>query len=475
MLAGVKPLWYDEIFTSYVSQFSTLDEFWAGLACDNNPPLYYLLTHLCVAGFGPSPLALRLPSMIGFWVLCLCLYRFVAGRSLAPVAWVAALFPIATYAYDYAFEARPYGVLLGCGGLALLGYQSMTERDNRTTAFLFLTLSLAAAVSTHYYAVLLWIPLGLAELVRSRTRRRVDLPVWLALVLGLTPLLFYLPLIEQAKAYSSGFWAKPSWALLPATYVHLLERTLLPFVGVLIALALAPALTDTRRDVADRPGGRFSSHEAALAIGLTLLPLFALLLGFGVTGVYHTRYVLPTVIGFAILLALVTSYHARDAGGVAIILAGILAVWQLLAPAGHYLRVAVEAAKLRTHIEFLTRHAQEGTPIAVADPLAYLQLAHHAPPALASRLVYASSPTESLRFKGNDTSERALRVLRDRTGLPIHDFETFVADTPEFRVYGDGWLLPALQAHKSHRVAKVLGTCQETRLVLVRATNTNGP
>jgi hypothetical protein len=154
---------------------------------------------------------------------------------------------------------------------------------------------------------------------------------------------------------------------------------------------------------------------------------------------------------------------------VALLLASILAVWQFLAPTVQYFRVVDDAAKLRTQLEFLTRHAREGTPVAVADPLSYLQLAHHASPAWGAGLVYVNSPEESLRYLGKDTSERALRVLRDRANLPIIDLETFLGHTPEFLVFGEGWLLSALEAREAHRIVTVLDTCQGTRLTLVRA------
>jgi hypothetical protein len=41
------------------------------------------------------------------------------------------LFPLITNAYPYAYEARPYGLLLGFCGLSLLCWQSAAEGQSR--------------------------------------------------------------------------------------------------------------------------------------------------------------------------------------------------------------------------------------------------------------------------------------------------------------------------------------------------------
>src|SRR6516162_7481945 len=80
LLAARKPLWFDELFTWHISRTPTLADLWQTLAqgFDPNPPLAYVLSRWSQSVLGDSPVALRMPSILGFAVMCVCLYRFVA-------------------------------------------------------------------------------------------------------------------------------------------------------------------------------------------------------------------------------------------------------------------------------------------------------------------------------------------------------------------------------------------------------------
>ncbi len=65
---------------------------------------------------GDGLLATRLPSLVGFGLGCVCLGLFVRRRVGLAGGTVALLVPSVTAGYDYAYEARPYGLLLGASG-----------------------------------------------------------------------------------------------------------------------------------------------------------------------------------------------------------------------------------------------------------------------------------------------------------------------------------------------------------------------
>jgi hypothetical protein len=82
--------WFDEIFTFYIARLPNIASIWN--ACmhgvDFNPPLLYLLTRWSQGIFGVNELGTRMPEVVGFWVFCLCLYRFtswVAGSWRVPL------------------------------------------------------------------------------------------------------------------------------------------------------------------------------------------------------------------------------------------------------------------------------------------------------------------------------------------------------------------------------------------------------
>ena len=68
-ISSSRPLWNDEIFTLYLSRYDN----WAGLlgwlrmAADQQPPLFYVLTHWALGLIGDEALAVRVPGMVGVW------------------------------------------------------------------------------------------------------------------------------------------------------------------------------------------------------------------------------------------------------------------------------------------------------------------------------------------------------------------------------------------------------------------------
>jgi hypothetical protein len=192
--------WFDEIFTFYIARLPNLGAIWE--ACthgvDFNPPLLYLLTKWSQSLFGPTELGTRMPEIVGFWIFCLCLYRFVSVRTNVVAGLIALLFPITAGGYWYAYEARSYGIILGLFGLALISWQAAAHRaPRRWTAVAGLAISLSLAAVCHCYAFLLFIPLGFGEITRTILRKRVDLAVWCAMALpAILSAGFVLPLLR---------------------------------------------------------------------------------------------------------------------------------------------------------------------------------------------------------------------------------------------------------------------------------------
>src|SRR5512135_3068700 len=120
-----KPLWHDEIYTLYIAATPSLRALLATctVPVDFNPPGYFVLAFLARAAFGLGPVAIRLPAILGFGVALLALFAFVhrLGGRTAAVAASAAL--ALSGAYPYAYEARPYGMVLGLSAVALVFWQ----------------------------------------------------------------------------------------------------------------------------------------------------------------------------------------------------------------------------------------------------------------------------------------------------------------------------------------------------------------
>jgi hypothetical protein len=444
LLAVIRPLEYDELFTYHLSALPHLEDIWTALAegTDLNPPLGYLATRLARTLFGDHPIALRLPSAIGVWVMAVCLWRFVARRCSAPYAWAALLFPLASAVYPCVSEARPYGLVLGWCGLALVCWQAATEARQRTPALAGLAGSLTAAIFTHYYAVLLILPLALGELVRATQRRCADPGVALALVLPLFALVALLPGIHEARSYAATFWAKPSWDALRFTCFFLFAFVKMPLLVLAVVLIVYPRRPQWSAATEVPP-----LHEMAAALGLALLPVWGLLLGYLATGAYVFRYAFPAVAGLSILFAFVA--YRRTAGSFCVGMAMSIA-WLILFIQGevrNYKHLVRRSAEQRETCDFLRSQGESDQPLVIADAQFFLQLTHCAPSDLGARIVYLSDPEASVRQLGHDTCERALRHLRDWAPLPVADYGPFLATHPHFLLFGNvGWLKSALAA-----------------------------
>ena len=306
VLASRKPMWNDELFTYFIAQAPTLSGIWSALltGADQNPFPFYVLTRWSLALFGVNEWALRLPEMIGVWVAGICLFHIVAHRSSSMYGFVAMILLFVTGANFYSYEARPYGLVLAFAAASWLCWQAATERRIRWLPLLGLFGSLAAALCSHYYAVLVFIPLGIAELVRSYDRRRVDWAIWLAMGGALFPLLVFLPLIEKARTYAKGFWALPSWQSIPDAYSSLLMPAPLLLMFVLIFAGIVALVHRQRFDArASVNASAIPGHELAAALSYVAFPVIAVAVAMLVTGAFVPRYALPTVLGVSVLVA----------------------------------------------------------------------------------------------------------------------------------------------------------------------------
>ncbi len=454
LLAWEKLLWNDELFTLYISRLFTLNEVWSALltGAEQLPPFFYVITRTSLALFGVNNISIRLPEVLGFWVMSLCLFRFVSVRSSALYGYVAMLFPLVTGAYSYAYEARPYALVLGFSGLALVCWQSAAEGRYRKLSLICLAVSLAAAVSNHYYAVFVFLPLALGELVRSFSLRRVDTPIWGAFGVAVTPLLLFLPLIERARNYSLAFWAQTDWMAITKFYYFLLAPALLPLMVIPILLVFDPATHSQPQRSSSAP----PLHEVAAAFGFITIPVVAFALAKLVTGAFTDRYALPAVIGFSIFIAF-AAYKLLDGRAImaAALLLSLCGGFMMIGVKSFQETVAAGISQAETN-KFLQSERESGLPIVASDPHTFMMLAHYGSPDVASRVLYLADPAASMRYLGHNSVEKGmLDLLKPWFHLPIEEYGSFVASPQRFLVYGSpghflNWLMTDLAISRRH-------------------------
>jgi Dolichyl-phosphate-mannose-protein mannosyltransferase len=455
VLAARKPLWNDELFTLYISRLPSVGDIWSELetGVEQTPPAFYVVTRASLALFGGGTVAVRIPELLGYLLMTICVFAFVARRASPLYGLVAALFPAATSAYAYAYEARAYGLVLGFTASALLCWQVAADgARRRRLAAVGTAASLAGAVAVHYYAILVVIPLAAGELVRWRQRDRVDWLTVCAIGFAFVPLIGFAPLIRDASNYSTTFWAKPTWGSIVRFYPDaLLDRALPAVLAAIVGLAAYGALRrrqESRRGVATLRG--LPAHELVALLVLLLVPAFAVALGKVATGAYTERSALEALVALAILLAFAARWLDRGVPASGLTLVAALAVFAGARMVDRHETATSDAAEQTAALQVLRRHEAAGLATVVASPHDFFELSHRLAGAGHPRLVYLVDSRRALRRLGTDAVE--LGVVGMSAIAPLHtaDYGAFTRSHARFLVYGRDrawdWLSSALEA-----------------------------
>lgn len=428
-----KSLWYDELFTFYLAQLPGVGDLWSALTsgADLNPPLHYLAVRGAFDVFGASELSLRLPSVLGYVIMSLCLYAFAARRVAPACAWAAATFPLLTQAYGYSHEGRPYGLVLGFTGLALLAWQAAAEGPRRVPALVLMALALAAGVSTHFFAVLIFVPIGMGELARAWSRRRPDLPAWIALVAGLIPLVFFKDILRSSSVYKESFWAKPTWAHNISFYLTILKDTGVPLLMALTLLVIVSRFVPPggRGDDLESKGPRdpVPLHEWVAMLGLIALPVIGFLVAKRTSqGAFTERYALATALGFGLLIAYGVGRLGAGRSRWGVVMALTFFGWFILHE-GYRLQPGREPHSRISARDFRCAEGSD-LPLVISLPYLYLQSYHDLPLNLTERLVFVTY--------GRSTDEIALRSLSRWVPLKVVDKRRFLEAHDRFFLCG---------------------------------------
>ncbi len=435
-LAARRPMWFDELCTYYMCGLPSMSVVWSALkdGVELNPPLIYVVTRSFQALFGANELATRLPAMVGFLIMSLCIFQFISRYGSRLAALAAMTFPLITGAYYYAAEARAYGMVLAFTAVAAVCWQSATRNERRWIALPGLTGALAGALLSHCFAVLVLIAFFAGEAAHTISRRKIDRGVLASLVLASTVVLCYVPMLAAGKGYTMN---NPVYhASVGYSYQMIFGPVLWPLLAALVILGAgkpsldAPALA--RRSEPDIP-----AHEMVLATGFALAPVFGVLLAAAVGTAFMDRYGLASVIGVGILLGASTATQARgskiSAAAVVFIFAGAFAlhsgatIARALAPqhdSNPGYRAALSLPELGA-----------AEPIVIASPLLFLELDHYESRDVADRMYFLTDRRAALRYTGTNLFEAFYKI---RKWFPIRshleDYHQFLSTHRNFFV-----------------------------------------
>jgi hypothetical protein len=481
--AVAKPFWYDEICTVILCRLPSAPEIWKALdnAADTNPPVFYLAARLSRQLVSDEHLGYRFPSIVGLLGTVFFIYVILSKRVKPLSALVGATFVLCTQLAAYAYEARPYGLMLGCVSCAILAWQRI---DDSRLYSLVLAGTLAAALSLHYYSILVWPAFLIAEASVWICRRRFRVSAWAAFLVGALPLLFFgRLLLNLRRYYGPTFWAKPSiqgafvahdwlfnfgshWGVIFAAGI----TVLLLYAGITRAKSAEPGHHQAERDL-------LPIEERMLAFMLLWLPVIAYAAAKISHGGMSERYMMPTILGGALALGYVID-KVHSAGRLLLL---ILLLMNYVSSSVSVVRHLVMGSLLEER-ETATRevkaiggqHGESALPIVVSNSIMYLPMAYYTPADSSGRLYAVADPRAAITFtpSKSDSVDLALLVLRRYSPLQVEDYPGFVSRHREFllvlggggfdwwpaRLAHDGYTLKLLSAERGSMVYKVTVT-----------------
>ncbi len=297
-------LWYDELYTAEVAPVSLSRLVSAVIHGDGTIPYlrdappsyngpYYAVTHLwlTITRLPADEVGLRLLSLVAA-VGAVGVFTRAVGRLAGPGLAVVAGLVAATnpFVVQYAAEARGYGLALLAISLAALGLARWLDGERH--ALVLYAVAGAAAGLAHWFALLVVGGLAVAAVV---LRRRRALPLVAATAAAAVPAGALLAVAVGNGVGASGvWWLSDVGGAVPGLLLRSWAGGRTPLLVVTLVAAVAGLVVGLRerRDV---------TLVAACWFGVPVAAITALEV---VRPVFVDRYLLPSVLGLAILVAL---------------------------------------------------------------------------------------------------------------------------------------------------------------------------
>lgn len=444
-LALIKLLWADEFITFYIAKLNNIRAIWAALSlgADPNPPLSHILVMWSMRLFGDSALAVRLPAILTSFLGVVCLYLFLKKHLPVIYAAAGACFFMSTAAFNYSYESRSYALMLGFAMLSLLLWRESIDGYHQGWALAGLTLTLAAGLSSNYFACLAFFPIAAGELVRTIERRKVDLRIWVALAMASLPIFAYMPLINHAiKTFGPHAWNKPTPDFLFDSYDEMIEVILYPALAV-FAAGLVTWFYQRRTRRYSLPGV-LPRHELAAVVVNMAYPFIAYAIAVARAGMISPRFVIPMSYGFAIAVV-VTWYRMFSRQALAaVFLLALCFSWAVTRDGV----CAYDYLAQRSAFNHVRDSLPMSDTIAVSDSLLVLPLQHYSPPEIASRIVFPLDFKAIHKYKGEDSLEQNLWNGRQLFPVPLVSLQQLENDMKNYLIVATqgNWLLQQLDA-----------------------------
>ena len=451
ILSSWKPAWLDETLFVEVARLPSFAQIWDSLArypVNADPPAGHLLIRPWIGLFGETVSIARIPSIVAFGILCLCVFRIIQGRlgNRWGMAAVAALF--CTPAWPFAVEARPYAPMLASSGMALFIWDRI--KRGATRGYVGLAVSIALTLSFSFTGVLILIPLLLPEAAEWTQRRRFNAKLVWASVIGALPIIVWIPIMAGQGSFKAGYFSKPNAFSLVVFFYQFLP---IAFATALLAIRAPKTSSHPPEQAVD--GDSFGW----MILGFAVLPIVAFGMGLFVTGTFVSRHVLQASIGFALGAPWLLwrlggaepnrGWHATALYSAAAVLSFVFLPFSMQ-------RQMFSIGLAKHEAEEATRIIRNLKQTVVWDsPLTFLPAYYELAPDARAKLMYLYDPAREKDIAGYDTSDLIYQNLaKFPTRIQLVAFDEFLKNSPaDFYLLtrpsklqaGNGtWLLSAL-------------------------------
>ena len=444
-----RPMWFDELFTYFISRLPSVADMLRAIPPDGQPPLNYFLARLCLRVTSPAELAVRIPALVETTGALVAMYLFVRRRMGAIYGLMAMLVFLTGQMAYYGVEARPYGLMLGFTGLALVSWQAAADEGVRGVfrwvALTGVAAGIAGAVASHHYGIFhVGVPIGVGECVRLMRRRRLDFAMYAACAVGLSMLAVTLPfaaashrVLLDSLQRSQSFWARPGgWHVFVYGEMVAWWAPLVAFGSIWVS---ASAAKNPERRAPLHP---FPWHETAALAGLALLLVVMLAVTRYVSGVFMPRYAIGSAAGVAMLIPacfarfrIGPACRATAAALCVVVLFGVVAAtfgMQSFRVINGRMLTASEAVKGLTPLDLESVNGVE--PIVMASAISYLPVWWYSSDALRARLHYLADVPYAVR---QPDFLPEVSLVEDQKYVPAHvdEYRTFTTSHRRFFLY----------------------------------------
>jgi mannosyltransferase len=307
-------LWGDEASAIGIASHS-LTAIPGILRQEGSEPLYYVLLHLWISGFGAGEVAAHLFSLlIGLLTVPAAMWSgwTLFGRRAGMAA--AVLFAFSPFLTQYAEEVQPYELLALLGLIATACFLHAFVRRRR--GYLApLALALALLLYTSFWAIFFWAgALAAVALLRRSAEDRPALLRDAALAFGLALVLFvpWIPNLIYQMGHATSPWGYGDLAGFGFPSSLLGSDRVTVALAIALAVAVLPLATRERRGT---PTARMLWALILLALSAAFLARIASF----IAPVWETRY-LASILAALLLLGAVACARSGILGVVALVL-----------------------------------------------------------------------------------------------------------------------------------------------------------